>query len=99
MGVTIITDLMTQIFIPVCVVLGIVFSLLQWYLVSQVKMTADRQQSPTNKDKKNGFNDYVIEEEEGVNDHNVVAKCSDFTKSNGSWPESMGFLHSSGGRC
>ncbi|GMP34570.1 hypothetical protein CsSME_00007387 [Camellia sinensis var. sinensis] len=69
MGSTLLPDLATEIMIPVCAVVGIVFSLVQWLLVSQVKLSADRNA--------NGYNDYLIEEEEGVNEHNVVAKCAE----------------------
>ena len=76
MGSVLLPDLATEIVIPVCAVVGIVFSLVQWVLVSRVKMSSDRiPPSPTNK--KNGYNDYLIEEEEGINDHNVVAKCAE----------------------
>lgn len=68
------SDLGTEIVIPVCAVIGIIFSLVQWFLVSRVKLSPERQQGSNNK---NGYNDYLIEEEEGHNDHNVVAKCAD----------------------
>ncbi|CAL5373369.1 unnamed protein product [Camellia sinensis] len=76
MGSTLLPDLATEIMIPVCAVVGILFSLVQWLLVSQVKLSADRNASSTTKNK-NGYNDYLIEEEEGVNEHNVVAKCAE----------------------
>lgn len=70
--------LATEIVIPVCAVVGILFSLAQWYLVSRVRVTPDRTAPPSAPNtKKNGFNDYLIEEEEGVNDQNVVAKCAE----------------------
>ncbi|CAI0542682.1 unnamed protein product [Linum tenue] len=68
MGSALLPDLGTEIFIPVCAVIGIAFALFQWVLVSQVKLD-----SPN----KNGYNDYLIEEEEGLNDHNVVLKCAE----------------------
>lgn len=76
MGSVLLPDLATQIIIPVCAVIGIIFSLIQWALVSKVKLTPDRNGSPANNNK-NGFNDSLIEEEEGVNEHNVVAKCAE----------------------
>jgi hypothetical protein len=69
------SELATEIVIPVCAVIGIAFSLLQWLLVSRVKLTPDRQ-APTSANK-NGYGDYLIEEEEGINDHNVVLKCAE----------------------
>ncbi|KAI8018638.1 hypothetical protein LOK49_LG04G02489 [Camellia lanceoleosa] len=76
MGSTLLPDLATEIVIPVCAVVGIVFSLVQWLLVSQVKLSADRNASSTTKNK-NCYTDYLIEEEEGANEHNVVAKCAE----------------------
>lgn len=70
------SDLATEIVIPVCAVVGIVFSLVQWYLVSRVKVSTERSSSSP-RNNKNGYNDYLIEEEEGINDHNVVAKCAE----------------------
>lgn len=67
----------TEILVPVCAVVGIVFSLFQWYIVSCVKLTADRSASSSNNDGKNGHGDYLIEEEEGINDQSVVAKCAE----------------------
>ena len=73
MGATLLPDLGTEILIPVCAVVGIVFSLIQWYLVSTIKLDA----SATTNNKKNGYADSLIEEEEGLNDHAVVAKCAE----------------------
>lgn len=75
---TILPELGTEILVPVCAVVGIIFSLIQWTLVSRVKVTHERTLS--NKDKKNGFNDCLIEEEEGINDQTVVAKCAEIQK-------------------
>lgn len=75
MGSALLSELATEILIPVCAVIGIAFSLVQWFLVSRVKLTHERPSSSN--DKKNGFNDYLIEEEEGINDQSVVAKCAD----------------------
>ncbi|KAJ0458797.1 putative inorganic diphosphatase [Helianthus annuus] len=75
MVAALLSDLATEIIIPVCAVIGILFSLIQWALVSRVKLTPDRNGPSSNN--KNGFNDSLIEEEEGVNEHNVVAKCAE----------------------
>ncbi|KAJ8560665.1 hypothetical protein K7X08_022525 [Anisodus acutangulus] len=66
------SDLGTEIVIPICAVIGIVFSLVQWYLVSLVKLSPEHGDN-----KKNGYNDSLIEEEEGINDQNVVVKCAE----------------------
>lgn len=70
-------DLGTQIVIPVCAVIGIVFSLVQWQLVSRVKLSSESVVSDSAKNGKNGYGDYLIEEEEGMNDQNIVAKCAE----------------------
>ncbi|KAI3761505.1 hypothetical protein L1987_51922 [Smallanthus sonchifolius] len=75
MATALLSDLATEIIIPVCAVIGILFSLIQWALVSRVKLTPDRN-GPSNSTN-NGFNDSLIEEEEGINEHNVVVKCSE----------------------
>ncbi|KAL6996989.1 Pyrophosphate-energized vacuolar membrane proton pump 1, partial [Sarracenia purpurea var. burkii] len=45
-------------------------------LVPRVKLSSNRNVSSPTKSK-NGYIDYLIEEEEGINDHSVVAKCVD----------------------
>ncbi|CAH1449129.1 unnamed protein product [Lactuca virosa] len=67
----ILSDLGTEIIIPVCALVGIVFSLFQWFLVSKVKLSLDGPGG------KNAFTESLIEEEEGINDHNVVQKCAE----------------------
>ena len=76
-GKALLPELWTEILVPVCAVVGIAFSLFQWYIVSGVKLTADRGASSESEDGKNGNEDYLIEEEEGVNDQSVVAKCAE----------------------
>lgn len=75
MGAAILSDLVTEILIPAAAVVGIVFALIQWTLVSKVKLSPE--QHPPASGNKNGYADYLIEEEEGLNDHNVVVKCAD----------------------
>ncbi|KAF2318121.1 hypothetical protein GH714_041472 [Hevea brasiliensis] len=78
MGGTILPDLGAEILIPVCAIIGIGFSLIQWLLVSKVKLVpGGRDAAGNNSVGKNGYSDYLIEEEEGLNDHNVVLKCAD----------------------
>lgn len=67
-------DLGTEIVIPVCAGIGIIFSLVQWYLVSRVRVSPERGGSRNGKD--NGYS-LIEEEEEGVNDHAVIAKCAE----------------------
>ena len=76
MGEAILSDFLTEILIPVAAVIGIAFSLIQWILVSRVKLSPERQ-PPSSGNKNGGLSDYLVEEEEGVNDHNVVAKCAE----------------------
>ena len=79
MGASILPDLGAEILIPVCAVIGIAFSLVQWVLVSKVKLSPGRDSGSANNGagSKNGYADYLIEEEEGLNDHNVVLKCAE----------------------
>lgn len=67
------SDQGTEIVIPVCAVIGIVFSLVQWFIVSKVKVTPG---APAEKNGKNGYHDYLIEED-GIDDQNVVIKCAE----------------------
>ncbi|KAK6139579.1 hypothetical protein DH2020_026681 [Rehmannia glutinosa] len=67
----------TEIVIPVCAVIGIIFSLVQWFLVSKVKLSPERGGASAAKNGKNGYSDYLIEEEDGINDQNVVVKCAE----------------------
>lgn len=79
MGSTVLSELGTEIAIPICAVVGIIFSLVQWFFVSRVKLTPERNPSSSGgpNSNKNGYGDYLIEEEEGLNDHNVVVKCAE----------------------
>lgn len=76
MGEAVLSDFLTEILIPVAAIIGIAFSLIQWVLVSRVKLSPERQ-PPSSGNKNGGLSDYLIEEEEGFNDHNVVAKCAE----------------------
>ncbi|KAE9464381.1 hypothetical protein C3L33_03728, partial [Rhododendron williamsianum] len=62
MGAGILPDLWTLILIPLCAVVGIAFSLIQWVIVSRVKVSVEKQSPPANN--KNGFSESLIEEEE-----------------------------------
>ena len=68
-------ELGTQVLIPVAGVIGIVFAIAQWVIVSKVKVTPGAASAAGGG--KNGYGDYLIEEEAGLNDHNVVVKCAE----------------------
>lgn len=60
-----------QFLIPVAALVGIGFALLQWLLVSKVKVSADSDLS-------NRYSDRLIEEEEeGIDHEDVANKCSE----------------------
>ncbi|KAL5988078.1 hypothetical protein ACLOJK_035841 [Asimina triloba] len=79
MGAAILSDLLTEILIPVAAVIGIAFALVQWVLVSSVKLSPERQSrsAVSSSSKNGGYADCLIEEEEGLNDHNVVVRCAE----------------------
>lgn len=79
MGTTILSDLGTEILIPVCALIGIGFALVQWVIVSKVTVSTDGKSSSSGAgaDGKNGCAESLIEEEEGINDHSVVHKCAE----------------------
>lgn len=70
------SDVVVQLVIPIAAVIGIIFSLFQWYLVSRVKLFGEREHG-VGAGSKNGLNDYLVEEEDGLNDQNVVNKCAE----------------------
>ena len=72
MGAVILSDLLTNVLIPVSALVGIVFALAQWFIVARVKLVAGGSSSG-----KNGYSEYLIEEEEGLNEHNIVEKCAE----------------------
>lgn len=71
------SDFCTEIVIPICAVIGIVFSLVQWYLVSLVKLSPENGGYSPKNEKNNGCHDSLVEEEEGINDQNVVVRCAE----------------------
>ena len=73
-AMAILSALATEVLIPVAGVIGITFAVVQWVLVSQVKLSPAAAAAGGSK---NGYGDYLIEEEEGLNDHNVVVKCAE----------------------
>jgi hypothetical protein len=74
-AMAILSTLATEVLIPVAGVIGIVFAVVQWVIVSRVKLSPAAAASGGNKN--GGYGDYLIEEEEGLNDHNVVVKCAE----------------------
>ncbi|CAN6459500.1 unnamed protein product [Victoria cruziana] len=78
MGGAILSETVTEVLIPVASVVGIAYALLQWFLVSRVKLSPEQlPTSSNNSSKKNGLSEYLVEEEEGLSDHNVVSKCAE----------------------
>jgi len=73
MGAAILSELGTEILVPACAVVGIAFALVQWVLVSQVKLSPGKG---TDGDK-NGYTEALIEEEEGINEHSIIHKCAE----------------------
>ncbi|KAE8792082.1 Lipoxygenase 1 [Hordeum vulgare] len=66
--------------VPVAAAVGIAFAVLQWVLVSKVKVTTEPRVEGGEASAaggKYGASEYLIEEEEGLNDHNVVLKCAE----------------------
>lgn len=62
---------LTQVLIPVSALVGIGFALLQWFLVSRVRVSY-------NSGEENGYKDRLIEEEEeGVDNLEVTIKCAE----------------------
>lgn len=67
----VLSEALTQILIPAAALIGVGFALLQWLLVSKVKVSADYG-------KKDGYKDKLIEdEEEGAEDVDAFIKCSE----------------------
>eukprot|EP00262_Sarcandra_glabra_P016428 TRINITY_DN534_c0_g1_i1.p1 TRINITY_DN534_c0_g1~~TRINITY_DN534_c0_g1_i1.p1 ORF type:complete len:438 (+),score=83.13 TRINITY_DN534_c0_g1_i1:347-1660(+) len=63
-------ETVTQILIPVAAIIGIGFALVQWFLVSKVKVSSGFEE---------GFDKRLIEEEEeeGFDSHEVIGKCAE----------------------
>ncbi|KAG2713389.1 hypothetical protein I3760_04G174400 [Carya illinoinensis] len=79
MDETLLPAIGVEILIPACALVAIAFALVQWLLVSRVKLSPHGLDSAANDGGagKNGHAEYLIEEEEGLTDHNVVLKCAD----------------------
>ncbi|GJM87157.1 hypothetical protein PR202_ga03083 [Eleusine coracana subsp. coracana] len=69
----ILPELATQVLVPLAAVVGIAFAVAQWVIVSRVKLAPSGDGARD----KDVLGDSLIEEEEGLNDHNVVAKCAE----------------------
>jgi inorganic pyrophosphatase len=63
---------LTQILIPVAALIGLAFALLQWFLVSKVKVSYGSGDG-------NDYKDKLIpgEEEEGIDNFEVTMKCAE----------------------
>ena len=73
----ILSALGTEVFIPVAAAVGVAFAVAQWLLVARVKVNPAHAAAAaaSGGSKNGGYGDYLIEEEEGLNAHNVVVKC------------------------
>ncbi|CAN6469100.1 unnamed protein product [Victoria cruziana] len=66
-------EALTQILIPAAALVGIGFALLQWFIVSMVKVSPELDDVANN-----GYSEKLIEdEEENVDAADIVAKCAD----------------------
>ncbi|KAJ7534518.1 hypothetical protein O6H91_13G097700 [Diphasiastrum complanatum] len=76
MAATVLHPLAVEIFIPVAAGVGILFALVQWFIVSRVSVSSskDGQHPPISN---NGYNDYLLQEEGGIDESDAVAKCSE----------------------
>lgn len=63
---------LTQVVIPVAALVGLAFALLQWFLVSRVKVSYGSSDG-------NDYKDKLIpgEEEEGIDNFSVTLKCAE----------------------
>ena len=75
MGGALLSESVTGILIPVAAVIGIGFALLQWVLVSRVKVGPDSSSSRSNR----SYNERLLDEadEDGGDPRNVVPKCAE----------------------
>jgi len=67
----ILSEVATEVLIPLAAAVGIAFAVAQWVLVSRVKL------APSSGRDKDVLAESLIEEEEGLNDHNVVVRCAE----------------------
>eukprot|EP00246_Nothoceros_aenigmaticus_P014622 TRINITY_DN5706_c0_g1_i1.p1 TRINITY_DN5706_c0_g1~~TRINITY_DN5706_c0_g1_i1.p1 ORF type:complete len:747 (-),score=142.04 TRINITY_DN5706_c0_g1_i1:316-2556(-) len=70
MAVTVLSAGFVELFIPFAAIVGIVFALVQWYVVSKISV------SHTSSSSNNGCNDYMLEED-GIDQPTVVEKCAE----------------------
>ncbi|XP_020081721.1 pyrophosphate-energized vacuolar membrane proton pump-like, partial [Ananas comosus] len=85
MGGTILTDLAAEILIPAAAAVGIAYALVQWILVARVRLSPENEAPWPQRGSgdgvvggdKNGYDDFLIEEEEGINNRDVVIKCAE----------------------
>jgi inorganic pyrophosphatase len=73
---TILSELLTQILIPVAAVVGIAFALLQWLIVSRISVSPSASAKPASSSSDNGRGDYLLEDP-SHDDREVVAKCAE----------------------
>ncbi|KAH9318846.1 hypothetical protein KI387_020615 [Taxus chinensis] len=65
------SEMLTEILVPIAAVIGIAFALLQWVFVSRVKVTPSTAS--------NGYNDHLLDEaeEDGIDGRRAVIKCAE----------------------
>lgn len=75
MGGALLSETLSEILIPVAAVIGIGFSLLQWLLVSRVKVGPEKASSRNN----GVYNEFLLDEadEDGTDVRNAVPKCAE----------------------
>lgn len=70
MASTVLSAGFVELFIPFAAIVGILFALVQWYLVSKIGVSHASSSS------NNGFSDYMLEED-GIDQPSVVEKCAE----------------------
>ncbi|KAJ7545162.1 hypothetical protein O6H91_09G110000 [Diphasiastrum complanatum] len=71
MAATLLSALLVEILIPVAALIGMVFALIQWFLVSRVSVGGG--QASIN----NGYDQSLLDDEEGYDDAEAVALCAE----------------------
>lgn len=75
MSKAILSDFGTELVIPVCALIGIVFAIIQWLVVSKVKVQSDY--SPANR---HGCDESLIQDVDGINNHYLVERCANIQR-------------------
>lgn len=70
-------DLGTEILIPVAALIGIAFAVVQWVMVSKVKVAPPAHPNNGAGAKNGGYSEYLLEEEDTEHGANYAVKCSE----------------------